>query len=152
MIDPNDFETINYLRIKLGCWLNVYFTSFSGLQFALKSYKRKISDDFNKIIEENIKATAGLHENGNISKIVEAVPIVRILDSIIEHAISSGASDIHFEPFRDKLLVRYRLDGVLSEILTLPKDIAPILAARIKVISKRAARRSFSFFLGRPIY
>ncbi len=135
MIDPNDFETINYLRIKLGCWLNVYFTSFSGLQFALKSYKRKISDDFNKIIEENIKATAGLHENGNISKIVEAVPIVRILDSIIEHAISSGASDIHFEPFRDKLLVRYRLDGVLSEILTLPKDIAPILAARIKVIS-----------------
>lgn len=135
MSDPNDFETINYIRRKLNAWLNVYLATSASLKSALKSYKRRISEDFNKIIEENIKATVGLQETGNISKIVEAVPIIRILDSIIEHAASLGASDIHFEPFRDKLLVRYRLDGILQEILSLPKEISPILTARIKVIS-----------------
>ncbi|MEK7657889.1 MAG: GspE/PulE family protein [Patescibacteria group bacterium] len=135
MADPNDFETINYLRLKLNAWLNVYLATSASLKYALKSYKRKIGEDFNKIIEENIKATVGLKETGNISKIVEAVPIIRILDSVIEHAASLGASDIHFEPFRDKLLVRYRLDGILQEILSLPKEISPILIARIKVVS-----------------
>ncbi len=135
MADPNDFETINYLRLKLNAWLNVYLATSASLKYALKAYKRKIGEDFNKIIEENIKATVGLKETGNISKIVEAVPIIRILDSVIEHAASLGASDIHFEPFRDKLLVRYRLDGILQEILSLPKEISPILIARIKVVS-----------------
>lgn len=135
MVDPHDLDTVNYLRRKLGAWLDVYLATPASLKFALKSYKRKISEDFNKIIEENLKATVGIREVGNISKIVEAVPIVNILDSILEHAAALGASDIHFEPFRDKLLVRYRIDGILQEILSLPKDLAPVLIARIKVIA-----------------
>lgn len=138
MVDPDDFDTINYLRKKLDAWLEVYLTTSSSIKHGLKSYKQKISEDFNKIIEENIQAsieTTGKNEGVNITKLSEAVPIIRILDSILEHAASLGASDIHFEPFRDKLLVRYRMDGILQEILSLPKEIAPILIARIKVVA-----------------
>lgn len=135
MLDPNDFETINFLSRKLDAYLNIYLATPTGLKYALRNYKKKISEDFNKIIEENIKATVGISSAGNIGKIVEAVPIVRILDSIIEHAASLNVSDIHFEPFRDKLLIRYRLDGILQEVLSLPKEISQIIVARIKVIS-----------------
>ncbi|MEK9184058.1 MAG: GspE/PulE family protein [Patescibacteria group bacterium] len=135
MLDPNDFETINFLSRKLNAWLNIYLATPTGLKYALRHYKKKIGEDFNKIIEENLKATIGISNAGNIGKIVEAVPIIRILNSIIEHAASLGVSDIHFEPFRDKLLIRYRLDGILQEMLSLPKEISEIIVARIKVVS-----------------
>lgn len=136
MVDPDDFDTINYLRKKLNAWLEVYLTTSSSIKYGLKSYKRKISDDFNKIIEDNLSASIGATSGTmNITKLVEAIPIIKILDSILEHAATLSASDIHFEPFRDKLLVRYRMDGLLQEILSLPKEITPILVARIKVVA-----------------
>jgi len=63
------------------------------------------------------------------------VPIVNIVNTIIEHAATLGTSDIHFEPFENKLTVRYRIDGILQEIVNLPPVIAPILIARIKVLA-----------------
>lgn len=135
MADPLDFETINFIRQKINAWLDIYLATPTGLKFAMKSYKRQLNEDFNKIIEDNISASVNLSGAGNVSKMAEAVPIIKILDSIVEHAASLGASDIHFEPFRDKILVRYRLDGILQEILSLPKEIAPILIARVKVVS-----------------
>lgn len=135
MLDPYDFEVLNFLRAKLNAWLTVYLMTPSNHKFALKLYKRKISDEFTKIIEENLKASASIAGAGTLNKLVEAVPVVKILDGILEHAVTLDASDIHFEPFRDKLLVRYRMDGVLQEVLSLPKEIAPILIARIKVVA-----------------
>ncbi len=138
MTDPNDFETLTYLRKKLGAsWLTVHLTTARSLKFAQKTYKKEISEEFNQIIQENIKASTGLHGMGGlgIEKLVEAVPIVRILDSILEQAANLGASDIHFEPFREQLIIRYRLDGILQEMLSLPKEIGPVLVARIKIVS-----------------
>ncbi len=135
MLDPYDFATINFLRRKFSAWFDIHLMTPSNHRFALKLYKRKISDEFNKIIEENLKASTTIADTNNLGKLTEAVPIIKILNSILEHAVTLDASDIHFEPFRDKLLIRYRLDGILQEILSLPKEIAPILIARIKVVA-----------------
>ncbi|MDP1892301.1 MAG: GspE/PulE family protein, partial [Gemmatimonadaceae bacterium] len=71
----------------------------------------------------------------DLAKLAEAVPTVTILDNIIEHAIALNASDIHFEPMQKEVLIRYRVDGVLHEILGLHKSIEPILVARVKILA-----------------
>jgi type IV pilus assembly protein PilB len=135
MVDPFDLETVEYLRAKLGMWVEVYLSTASDLHFGLKQYKKKIGVEFNKIITENIEKSISMVGETDLSKMAGAIPVVTILDSIIEHAVSLGTSDIHFEPLEKEVLIRYRVDGIMHEILSLPKIIAPILAARVKVLS-----------------
>lgn len=135
MIDPGDLATIEFLRAKLDVWLDVFMITTSDLRYGLNQYKQKIGEDFNKTIQENIKKT--LTETGisDAVKLAEAVPTITILDSIIEHAAALNASDLHFEPFEDAFVVRFRIDGIMHEIIRMPKEIGPIIVARIKVIS-----------------
>lgn len=137
MNDPIDLQIINFIEVKTNCSVEPYFATISNLNSIFKQYKRNISEDFNKIIEENIAQAAAM-DNVGPEKLAENVPIISILDSIIEYAISLNSSDIHFEPLEDKLLVRFRIDGILKEIVTLPKIINPALIARIKIISNLA--------------
>lgn len=135
MVDPGDFATIEFLRFKLNVWLDIFMVVSKGLRYGLNQYKRKIGEDFNKTIQENIQKT--LTETGisDAVKLAEAVPTITILDSIIEHAAALNASDLHFEPFEDAFVVRFRIDGIMHEIIRMPKEIGPIVIARIKVIS-----------------
>lgn len=137
MLDPIDYETIEFLRIKLGIWIESYLTTLTSLKYGLRFYKKKMGVEFNKIISENIEKSFSLvnDSESGLAKMAESVPIVAILDSIIEHAVTLGASDIHFEPMVESVLVRFRVDGIMQEILSLPKLIAPILAARVKVLA-----------------
>lgn len=134
MLDPEDFATINYLRWKFDAWLDVFITTSTSIKFGLKQYKSKVSEEFSKVIEENLRASIGISGTLDIAKMVEAVPVVAILDTIIEHAVVLGASDIHFEPFEGRFLIRYRIDGIMQEILTLPPEIESVLVARVKVL------------------
>lgn len=136
LLDPEDFDTINYLRMKLGgIWLDVYLTTPSGMRAGFRHYKKKVSEEFGAIIEENLRASAGISDSLDVAKMIEQVPIINILDSIMEHAIMLTASDVHFEPFEDKFLIRYRIDGIMQEVLSLPPEIAAILVARVKVMA-----------------
>lgn len=137
MLDPIDYETIEFLRMKLGVWIEPYFTTLTSLKYGLRFYKKKMGVEFNKIVSENIEKSFSLVNDpeSGLAKMAESVPIVAILDSVIEHAVTLGASDIHFEPMVENVLVRFRVDGIMQEILSLPKLIAPILAARVKVLA-----------------
>lgn len=135
MLDPLDYDTIEFLRAKLGVWIEPHLTTLSGLRYGLKQYKKEIGKEFNKIIAENIEKSMTVVEDPDLVKMAEAVPIVAILDSVIEHAVALGSSDIHFEPLTKEVLVRFRIDGIMHEILSLPKIIAPILVARVKVLA-----------------
>ena len=135
MLDPLDYDAQEFLREKLGVWVEPYITTPSILKFGLKQYKKKIGEEFNKVISENIEKTFSVVGEPDIAKMAEAVPIVAILDNVIEHAVVLGASDIHFEPLAQEILVRYRIDGIMQEVLSLPKPIAPILVARVKVLT-----------------
>jgi type II secretory ATPase GspE/PulE/Tfp pilus assembly ATPase PilB-like protein len=72
---------------------------------------------------------------GDLKKLAEDLPVVRIVDTLLNHAIIQGASDIHIEPMENQLLVRYRIDGMLHDAMVLPRDTAPGITARVKVLS-----------------
>ncbi len=135
MTDPLDYDTVEFLRAKLDAWVEPHFVTPSNLKYGLKQYKRNIGQEFNEIISENVKKFLTGGGESDLSKLAQAVPIVVILDSIIEHAIAMNASDIHFEPLEKEVLVRYRVDGILHEILSLHKVVEPILVARVKVLA-----------------
>ncbi len=135
MIDPADYNVINFLSSKLKARVEPYITTSESLRYGLKQYKERIGADFNEIIQENVDKVISVSGETDIIKLVEAIPIITILDSIIENAIQLGASDIHFEPLPKELLIRYRIDGVLHEILSLAKPVDPILVARVKVLA-----------------
>jgi type IV pilus assembly protein PilB len=71
----------------------------------------------------------------DLKKMAEDLPVVRIVDTLLRHAIIQGASDIHIEPMENELLIRYRIDGILHDAMSLPKHAASTISARIKVLS-----------------
>jgi len=136
MVDPFDYEAIEYVRAKLGVWVEPYLMSTVSLRYGLKQYKKQIGLEFEDIINQHIKdslAMAGAE--ADLTKTAASVPIVSILDTIIEHAVTLNASDLHFEPLEKELLVRFRIDGVMQEIVSLPKAIAPLLVARVEILA-----------------
>jgi type IV pilus assembly protein PilB len=135
MLDPFDYDTIEYIRAKYNVWVEPYLSTYSSLRYGLKQYKQKIELGFKETISENIEQSLLIVKDKDISKTATAVPIVTILDNIIEQAIALNSSDIHFEPLEHALLVRFRIDGIMSEILTLPQEIASILVARVKILA-----------------
>lgn len=135
MLNPLDLETINFIEAKYNLWLEPYLSSAASLAFVFKQYHKTIGTNFNQVIEESIKQSVSLSGETDIMKMAEAIPIVSILDSVLENAIMMNASDIHFEPLPKKLLIRYRVDGIMQEILSLPRDISPILIARVKILA-----------------
>lgn len=134
MLDPFDYDTIEYVRALLGLWIEPYLSTSVSLRYGFKHYQKKIGLGFDEIISENVEQSLSLAGEKDLSKTAAAVPIVTILDNVIEHAIALNASDIHFEPLENELLVRFRVDGIMSEILSLPKVIAPVLVARVKIL------------------
>ncbi len=135
MTDPLDYDTIEFLRFKLGMWIEPYLTTPNSLKYGLKQYKQDLGIEFNDIITENVKKFLSAGGETDVTKLAHAVPIVAILDAIIDHAIALNASDIHFEPQEKAVLVRYRVDGILHEVLNLHKLIEPILVARVKILA-----------------
>lgn len=135
MTDPLDYDTIEHVRAKLGLWVESYLATPKSIRYGLKQYNKRIGVEFNEIIADNVKKFLTVSGETDISKMAEAVPIVNILDSVVEHAVALNASDIHFEPLEEELLVRYRIDGILHEMLTLHKIIEPILVARVKILA-----------------
>lgn len=135
IIDPADYNVINFLNSKFNARIEPHITTFESLRYGLKQYKERIGADFNEIIQENVDKVISVSGETDMVKLAEAVPIITILDSIIENAIQLGSSDIHFEPLPKELLIRYRIDGILHEILSLAKPIDPILVARVKVLA-----------------
>lgn len=135
MLDPFDYDTLEYVRAKLGVWIESYLATLTSIRYGLKQYTKKIGIGFEQIISENIEQSLVIAEEKDISKTATAVPIVTILDNVIEHSVALNASDIHFEPLERELLVRFRVDGIMQEIVSLPKTIAPILVARVKILA-----------------
>lgn len=130
MVDPTDIQTVEFLRRKTGLEPKVYMTAPSDLREALHRYHAALEDDL-KIISES----GGEVSTGDLKKAGEEVSIINVVNSILEHAVYEGASDIHIEPAEKEMTVRYRIDGVLKPIMTLPKNIQNGVLARIKILA-----------------
>lgn len=137
MEDPTDLETINFLSLRLGGPVKPYLASDADLNRGFLLYQRQLTQDFKKIIEESIRESLRIKSKGetDLKEAAADLPIVAIVDNLLSYAVSSRSSDIHFEVLDDVILVRFRIDGILHEIIRVPKEIHPAIVARIKILS-----------------
>lgn len=133
MIDANNVQAVDYLSSAIQRPLKVFMASEAGVRHVLDQYRTDLSS-----VDEAAVATQEEDERvneGNIKTIVQDSPITRALNTILEYAIKSRASDVHIEPLEKALKIRCRVDGVLREVMQLPKSLEPALVSRIKILS-----------------
>lgn len=128
--NPRDVETVDFIKKTLSSPIEEYLTLPSVIDDLLDQYHKDIKKDFQKIIEENVSTAKSKGEVGG-----EDLPVVKILDTVMEFAASERASDVHIENIEDRMMVRFRVDGRLRDILELPTNIQAGLMTRIKIIS-----------------
>ena len=131
MVDPTDIQTIEFLRRKTGLEPKVYITTPGDLREILRGYHAELEEDLRVIQEAGGEEAAA----GDLKKAAEEMPVINIINSVLEHAVYEGASDIHIEPGEKEVIIRYRVDGILKPIMTLPKSIQNGITARIKILS-----------------
>ncbi|MEK7479017.1 MAG: GspE/PulE family protein [Patescibacteria group bacterium] len=137
MENPTDLETIDFLSLRLGGRVRAYLATDEDLDRGFSLYEEKLTEDFKHIIEESIRESLRSKARGEneLKEAAEDLPIVAILDNLLAYSNSSRASDIHIEILDDAVMVRFRIDGVLREIIRMPKDIHPAVVARVKILS-----------------
>ncbi len=141
MLNTADLPAIDFIKKKVGLKILPRLTDTESMREVLLQYQKTLKDEFGDIIADEAKALKVVNDAGeeaspeDLKKMAEDLPVVRIVDTILRHAIIQGASDIHIEPMETEMLIRYRIDGILHDAMTLPKLAANSIAARIKVLS-----------------
>lgn len=148
MIDADNVQAIDFLSNKINRPLKVYAASEEGVRYILKQYGDMIGKKVANVFEEAATAAteadnaeelrtgkAAKAKAKNIKTIVQDSPISKALSTILEYAANNRASDIHIEPLEKELKIRCRIDGVLREIMKLPKSTEAPLVSRIKILS-----------------
>ncbi|MCD6178046.1 Flp pilus assembly complex ATPase component TadA [bacterium] len=140
MLDPEDLRTIEFIRKKANLRILPRLTNPASIKNALRQYQKTLEAEFGELIKKEaggikVIKEKPLEEEKELKKVAEELPVIRIVDTLIRHAILQRASDIHIEPTEKEVLVRYRIDGILREAMTLPKKAASGIVARIKVLS-----------------
>ena len=133
MIDANNVQAVDYLANRIERPLKVFMASESGVRHVLDQYKTDLSSV--DAAAEASQAEASQESNREVKTIVQDSPISKALSTILEYALKSRASDVHIEPLESALKIRCRVDGMLREIMQLPKSIEPALISRIKILS-----------------
>jgi type IV pilus assembly protein PilB len=133
MIDANNVQAVDYLANRIQRPIKVFMASEAGVRHVLDQYKTDLSsvDVAARASQSEVDKETG----DDIKTIVQDSPISRALSTILEYAVKSRASDIHIEPLEKALKIRCRIDGVLREVMQLPKSIEPALISRIKILS-----------------
>jgi type IV pilus assembly protein PilB len=133
MIDANNVQAVDYLANRIQRPIKVFMASETGVRHVLDQYRTDLSsvDEAAVVSQEE----ASKSSDSDIKTLVQDSPISRALSTILEYAVKSRASDVHIEPLEKALKIRCRVDGVLREIMQLPKSIEPALVSRIKILS-----------------
>jgi type IV pilus assembly protein PilB len=133
MIDANNVQAVDYLAGRIERPLKVFMASEAGVRHVLDQYKTDLSSVGEAAQESQIDAAQ--ESSREVKTIVQDSPISKALSTILEYALKSRASDVHIEPLEGSLKIRCRVDGMLREIMQLPKSIEPALVSRIKILS-----------------
>lgn len=135
MLNPDDLQTIDFIKKKTGLKIVPCLTSRESIQSVLRQYGKSLEAEFGDILTADVKPEGDGEDGQNLEQVAAGLPVIRVVDTLLKHAILQSASDIHIEPEEKEVHVRYRIDGVLHDAMTLPKDVALGLVARIKVLS-----------------
>jgi type IV pilus assembly protein PilB len=142
MLDTEDLTAIDFVKKKVELKILPRLTDGESMKNVLLQYQKSLKAEFGELIQKDAVALKNVPDSNDedtseedLKKLADDVPVVRIVDTLLKHAILQGASDIHIEPQEAELLVRYRIDGLLHDAMILPKNTAPSITARIKVLS-----------------
>jgi type IV pilus assembly protein PilB len=143
MLDTEDLTAIDFVKKKTGLKILPRLTDDDSMKSAILQYQKSLKAEFGDLIAEDVSNIKSIPSNvdgaelneQDLKKMADDIPMIRIVDTLLKHAILQNASDIHIEPQEAELLVRYRIDGLLHDAMILPRNMAPSIAARIKVLS-----------------
>lgn len=152
MLDPDNVQAIDYLSNKIGRPVKVFAASETGIRNVLAQYRSAIDAKMTNAypnqapgggidLPSELKNFKGDDDGITVatSSVIKTIsqdsPISKVLSAILEYAANNGASDIHIEPFEKELKIRCRIDGVLREVMKLPKSTEPPLVSRVKILS-----------------
>ncbi len=135
MLNPDDLQTIDFIKKKTGLKIVPCLTSEESIREILKHYEKSLKAEFGDIIDRSSQEVAEGEAEEDLEKVAQGLPIIRIVDTLLKHAILQSASDIHIEPGEHEVRVRYRIDGILHDAMTLPRQVLQGIIARIKVLS-----------------
>ncbi len=142
MVDPEDLQTIEFIKKTANLKILPRLTTTSSIKNALRQYQKTLRAEFTDIINKeasDIKTIQEKKDSGgkeeDLKKAAEQLPVIKIVDTLIRHAILQKASDIHIEPGEKEIIIRYRIDGILRDAMVLPKITEAGIVARIKVLA-----------------
>jgi type II secretory ATPase GspE/PulE/Tfp pilus assembly ATPase PilB-like protein len=134
MSNPNDLETVQFLSQFLKSPIKAYLATQDDLDAGFSVYGKRLTQDFKQLIDKKIEES--LHARAQSAEQAAAqLPVVEVVDNFISYALASRASDIHIEILDDVTLIRYRIDGILSEVMRVNKAAHPAIVARIKLLA-----------------
>lgn len=136
LLDINDLSRVDFVKKKVGLKILPRLTDSESIKSMLVQYQKGLKTEFGDLIRQEMSALrAGEMSGGDLRVMAEDLPVVRIVDTLLKHAILQSASDIHIESLEKELLVRYRIDGRLQDAMVLPKEAEVSIVARIKSLS-----------------
>jgi type IV pilus assembly protein PilB len=146
MVDPTDLEVIEDIRFRTGLSIQPVIASESGIMNAINKYYGSSSALRVKKIIENIELAEDARvniieeekEDYDVEELVhstEEAPIITLVNTIFVDAIKKGASDVHFEPYEQTFRVRFRMDGILHEMMNLPMKFKSPVTSRVKILA-----------------
>ena len=143
MLDANNVQAVDFLSKRINRPLKVYVASENGIRQVLRQYENRIENAVGDVLKQPEAATNDTpaddsepaQKTNTIKDLVEDSPISKALTAILEFAARNHASDIHIEPMEKEVKVRCRVDGVLREVMRIPKTAELALISRIKILS-----------------
>lgn len=135
MADPEDYEAVDMIEKQLGFGTKIYAATTSDIMTLLDQYRSGLDSEINKAIKDSSDAAVPKDEEIAARDIAEDAPIAKTVNIILEYAVKSRASDVHIEPRENIVQIRYRVDGILRETMTLPRQIQAAVVSRIKILA-----------------
>ncbi len=141
MLNPEDLRAIDFIKKTTEMNVLPRLTTTSSIREALQQYQESLESEFEEILksdEKGIREISQEHdeeEKDDLEKVAKEAPTIKIVDTLIKHAILQKSSDIHIEPYEKEIIVRYRIDGILHDAMILPINLATGIVARIKILA-----------------
>lgn len=144
MVDPLNIFALDDIKVLTHAEVETMITTQDDIQSAIERYYSGQQPKMAEMVEKAEKETArekikfeisGLDKLDELPESAEAAPVIKVVDTLIQEALKSRASDIHFEPFADRVRIRLRIDGIMHEFFALPKKIQNAVLTRLKIMS-----------------
>lgn len=133
MQDPSRIDLIHIVEKKTGKEVKAFFATSNDIENGLVLYQRNIQERFDELMKDYLSQAEKTVKRGEE---LDEFPIIQIVDLLLKSAYQRNASDIHLEPRLRNVIVRFRVDGILKDILTVSKEVNDLMVTRIKIMSK----------------